>query len=253
LVSRKTAPARLSKDMSRLVVALGSRSRPEIRWVARVAGCPVQEAEDAVDSIVAEKGLVLELCESIRRTGRTYYAQFPAPIELYALVRLAHPRTLVESGVSSGVSSTFLLLGAKANGRGTLHSIDFPVPVTGPHGSAQWGIPSGLTSGWAIPGRLRGGWDLRQGRSEDLLKPLLSEVGTLDFYCHDSPVDTAHFAFEMKAIGSHLKPGSVVICDNTDKDTFDRAAEAAGTSAHYRRHSSLGAFRVPLAGDSRHR
>jgi hypothetical protein len=242
---RKAYPVLLSKNLDQVVNALGSRSRPEIPWVARVAGCPVDAAARAVSSVVAEKGTIMELCENIRRTGRSYYAQFPAPIELYALVRLARPRILVESGVASGVSSTFLMLGARANNLGTLHSVDFPVSREGPRGNESWAIPSGMSSGWAIPAKLRGRWDLRQGRSEDLLKPLLNEVGTLDFYCHDSPVDRAHFAFEMNTIGKHLKPGSVVVSDNTDKDTFERAAEAAGANACYRRHSSLGAFRVP--------
>ena len=93
--------------------------------------------------------------------------------------------------------------------------------------------------------RLRKGWDLREGRSEELLEPLLDEIATLDFYCHDSPVDVAHFAFEMKTIRNHLKPGSVVVADNTDRDTFDRTARLAGAIAYYRRGSSLGGFRVP--------
>jgi hypothetical protein len=233
------------RDLGKITEMLGSRSRPEIPWIAMVAGCPVGEATRVVNGIISEKNTISELCENIKRTGRSYYAQFPGPIELYALVRLARPRRLAESGVASGVSSAFLLMGIGANKIGALHSIDFPVSREGPRGNESWAVPAGMTSGWAIPKNLREGWDLRQGRSEELLKPLLSEIGTLDFYCHDSPVDKAHFRFEMNAIGKYLRPGSVVVADNTDKDTFDGAAEAAGTRAHYRRHSSLGAFRVP--------
>ena len=225
--------------------ALGNRSRPEVSWISKVLGMPVERVEGAVYGITHEKELIMELSENIARTGRSYYAQFPAPIELYALVRLSHPKNIVESGVASGVSSASMLLGIRANRKGVLHSIDMPVFRVGRRGGDSWAIPQGLSSGWAVPVRLRKGWDLREGRSEELLEPLLDEITTLDFYCHDSPVDVAHFAFEMKTIGKHLKPGSVVVADNTDRDTFDRTARLAGATAYYRRASSLGAFRVP--------
>jgi hypothetical protein len=198
-----------------------------------------------VEDVVAYAPLVRELASNIRKTGRTYYAQFPAPMEVFALVRLTKPKTLVESGVASGVSSTFMLLGTEANAEGTLHSIDFPVAREGVRGNEAWAIPTGLASGWAIPPSLKSHWDLRQGRSEDLLGPLLREVESVDFYCHDSPVDLKHFQFEMDAIAKHLKPGSLVVSDNTDREAFDQAANAAGAKAYYRRHSSLGAFMVP--------
>ena len=102
-----------------------------------------------------------------------------------------------------------------------------------------------MSSGWAVPTKLRNRWDLRQGRSEDLLRPLLEEIGTLNLYCHDSPVDVRHFEFEMRSISKYLKPGSLVVADNTDKRTFDETASSVGAEAFYHRHSSLGAFRVP--------
>lgn len=211
-----------------------------------MAGCSIGETEGAVDEIVNHSTTIVELSKIIRRTGRSYYAQFPAPIDLYALVRLTHPRELVESGVASGVSSAFILLGIRANLAGVLHSIDMPVPREGTRGNASWAIPSGMSSGWAVPLGLRKKWDLREGRSEELLVPLLEEIGTLDFYCHDSPVDVEHFRFEMTAIQKRLKPGSVVVADNTDREVFDETAESFGVRAFYRRQSSLGAFRVPL-------
>jgi len=233
------------KEFDEIVGTLGSRSRPEISWISRVTGFSEEEVERAVYGITAEKRTIEELSENIRRTGRSYYAQFPAPIELYSLVRLVRPKSLVESGVASGVSSAFLLMGSKANRVGILHSIDFPVARNRTGRNESWAIPSGMSSGWAIPNKLKRKWDLRQGRSEDLLEPLLKEIGTLDFYCHDSPVDQKHFAFEMKAIRNHLRPGSLVVSDNTDEDTFDKAADSVGARAFYRRGSSLGAFRVP--------
>ena len=231
-------------SIDQIVELLGNRSRPETSWISEVTRTTVERAERAVNEVTSHSESIGELSRNIESTGRSYYAQFPAPLDLFALVRLCPPQNLVESGVASGVSSTFLLLGIKANPSGTLHSIDFPVIRKGKRGNQSWAIPQGMSSGWAVPMKLRNRWDLRQGRSEDLLRPLLEEIGTLDFYCHDSPVDIRHFEFEMKSIRKHLKPGSLVVADNTDKKVFDETAHSVGAAAYYRRHSSLGAFLV---------
>lgn len=235
------------RDLGELVRLLGPRSRPDVQWISKVVGCTTEQAEAAVYDVATVAASVRELAANIRATGRTYYAQFPAPIDLFALMRLGRPKVAVESGVASGVSSTFMLLGTEVNSKGTLHSIDLPVTRERNRGGESWAIPSGLSSGWAVPSRLKDGWDLRTGRSEDLLVPLLGELKFVDFYCHDSPVDLKHFQFEMDTVGKHLRPGSLVVADNTDRGAFNRAAIAAGTREFYRRGSSLGAFRVPLA------
>ena len=252
-VSEKDAPrdhsARISTSPGRLgeeaLKVLGSRARPDLTWISRVAGCELSEAELSLGDLDSHSVAVRELTENISRTGRTYYAQFPAPLDLFALVRLVRPRTIVESGVASGVSSTFLLLGVKSNGRGKVHSIDLPVQRNKAGGNESWAIPRGLSSGWAVPSALRPTWDLRLGQSEELLKPLLGEIKALDFYCHDSPVDVEHFRFEMRAILPHLRPGSLVVADNTDWEVFKSAAESLGAMPIRRKKSDLGAFRVP--------
>ena len=224
---------------------LGNRAAPDVPWVSRVADRHREEVVAVLKDLEGHSEDIRFLSRRIMQTGRSYYAQFPAPLDLYALVRLATPDSVVESGVASGVSSAFMLMALKDNGRGTLHSIDFPVPRSSARGCESWAIPQGLSSGWAVPQTLKRGWDLRTGRSEALLKPLLDEVGRLGFYCHDSPVDVRHFAFEMRAITPHLGPGSVVVADNTDWETFEKTASGAGTVARRRKSSSLGAFSLP--------
>lgn len=238
-------PAWGVRDLGELVRLLGPRSRPDARWISKVVGCTTEESQAAVDDVATVAASVRELAANIEGSGRTYYAQFPAPIDLFAMIRLVRPKVVVESGVASGVSSTFMLLGTEANSKGTLHSIDLPVTRERKRGGESWAIPSGLSSGWAVPSRLKDNWDLRTGRSEDLLVPLLGELGFVDFYCHDSPVDLKHFQFEMDAVSKRLGPGSLVVADNTDREVFNRAAIAVGTRAFYRKGSSLGAFRVP--------
>lgn len=232
------------KALSSLTELLGRRARPDNSWISKVTGRTLDEVETVVERITDDSKTIIKLCENINQTGRAYYAQFPAPIDLYALVVLSCPHNLVESGVSSGVSSTFILLGIRANKLGTLHSIDFPVSRTTNRGGVPWALPHGMTSGWSVPTEISSKWDLRMGRSEELLEPLLKEIGTLDFYCHDSPVDDEHFEFEMNTIKKYLKPGSLVVADNTNREIFDRTAMSIDAKAHYRRQSSLGAFLV---------
>ena len=224
---------------------LGARSRPEIPWISKVTGCSKVEAKRAIHDLGAHTETVVELAAKVEGTGRAYYAQFPAPMDLFALVRLAKPREIVESGVASGVSSAFILMAIKSNSAGALHSIDLPVGREKNRGNESWAIPAGLSSGWAVSPDLRRRWDLRKGKSEALLIPLLEELGDVDFYCHDSPVDVGHFEFEMNAVRRHLKPGSLVVADNTYRAIFNKTAESFGAKVHYRRESSLGAFMVP--------
>lgn len=230
------------KSLSSLAGLLGRRARPDTYWISKVTGRSLKDVETVVESITNHAGTIVEHCDNINRTRRSYYAQFPAPIDLYAMVVLSRPRNMIESGVSSGVSSTFMLMGIQENRFGSLHSIDFPVSRIKARGGDPWALPRGMASGWAVPTEMKPGWDLRLGRSEDLLKPLLDEIGILDFYCHDSPVDEKHFEFEMNAIKNYLRAGSLVIADNTYRDIFDKTARALNARAYYRRQSSLGAF-----------
>jgi methyltransferase family protein len=229
-----------------MVAALGSRSIPDLDWIMGVAGCTRNQAVGAVEQILGHAQTVRRLVEKVKATDRTFYAQFPAPIDLFSLVRLTHPACLVESGVSAGFSTTFLLMGAAPVSGSRLHSIDLPVPRRNGRGNESWAIPEAMYSGWAVPAELKRGWDLRIGRSEELLGPLLKEVGTVDFYCHDSPVNGEHFKFELEALKGHLGPGSVVVADNSDLEIFADLAKSLGANLCRRKKSSLAGFRIPV-------
>ena len=75
----------------KIVSDLGSRSQPDTTWISKVAGCTADQAKRVTVGMVAHAGIVADLVGNIRRTGRVYYAQFPAPVGLYALVRLPGP------------------------------------------------------------------------------------------------------------------------------------------------------------------
>jgi hypothetical protein len=74
----------------------------------------------------------------------------------YALARALAPDVIVETGVSSGISSTYLLRACQLNGKGRLYSIDVD--------SKEY-LALGQQIGWIVPEKLKGRWSLRLGDS----------------------------------------------------------------------------------------
>ena len=239
-----------SRARGELAELLGGRAFPDVAWLRQVTG---QDGVKLRAAILEAMGLVpLErsIYRMLARSGRTYYAQFPAPLDLYVITRLLRPRHVVESGVSSGVSTAHILAALAKNGRGQLHSMDRPQYQKGAQrrrGELSWSIPPAKDSGWAVPRRLRVRWDLRKGTSEELLPTLLDEVPAVDLFCHDSPWTAKHLAFEFTAIRPKLRSGSIVVADNSDvnPEAPKSLALAYGTRVWHRRNSSLIGIRIP--------
>ena len=148
----------------------------------------------------------------------------------YALVRLARPSSVVETGVCYGVSSAFLLQALRTNGAGSLHSIDLP-----PLGKA-----SDEFVGRLIPKRLHSDWRLHRGRSVDLLPKLVRELGTIDFFVHDSLHTNRNMQQEFEIVTPFLAPRSVVVADDVEGNAaFSewRARSRPAYSAVLQQHS----------------
>ena len=235
----------------RAVAALGDRrAAPNRSWLGSLTG----KTAKALESVLGEADRFEELERVVHAThlahGRSFYAQFRAPLELFALTRVLRPRHVVETGVSSGVSSLHFLLGLRANGGGNLHSVDFPTrqkgPTLGPNESPV-ALPPGLEPGWAVPEEYRDRWDLRIGRSQDLLPDLVEELPSVDLFLHDSHHTPAHLAFELEAIRPKLSPGAVVLADNTvwTGDAFPQFARELGVRVARRGRSDLVGLRMP--------
>jgi predicted O-methyltransferase YrrM len=228
----------------------GPRATPELGWVSALVSSDPEHVQSILSEITDYAGIERAIHRAHRKTGRMYYAQFPAPLELYAIVRILRPLEVVESGVSSGVSSAQLLLGLNRNQVGRLHSIDYPIAQRKPAKSrseASWSLPPGRKSGWAIPDTLKRSWDLRIGRSEDIFRELVNELPSIDLFVHDSPNGPAHLAFELETISPKLHSGSVVVADNTDwnKKAFNRLAATFNAKVLHRGSSDLAGFKVP--------
>ncbi len=247
----RSIPTVLPEGIRDAMDRMGARSPPNVAWAARVTGRSPAEVAHVLETMGGEEIDAEDaIARALQSTGRTYYAQFPAPLELYAIVRLTRPDHVVESGVSSGLSTAHILMALRRNGTGVLHSMDLPAFQRAERrrrGELSWSIPRGKDSGWAVPAPLKRRWDLRQGPSERLLPALLKDLPRLDLFCHDSPWTPAHLAFEFQAIRKRLHPGSVVVADNTDHNpaAVEELARTFGTRAWRRGRSSLIGLRVP--------
>jgi len=233
--------------------SLGNRAVPNSKWVSSVLDCNQKIVNKTFEEIFSEPEIDFEeeIYGLLKLTQKTYYAQFPAPIELYTFVRLTNPEFVLESGVSSGISSSHILMALHRNKKGTLYSIDFPVRQKSKkreRGSLPWMLPFDKSSGWAVPPKLKKRWKLLIGKSEKVIPKLLSSLPRVDLFCHDSPASAMHLDFELKHVKGHLKAGSVVVADNTDMNSvaFHNTASSVGARIFYKGHSkSLAAFRVP--------
>ena len=190
---------------------------PDIDWVAKLSGRPRPEAAAAVEEARAARWLYRYLAREHEREGRSSYIEIDAPLELYAFVRLLRPRHVVEVGVSSGVSSAYLLEGLARNGTGTLHSIDLPkLDRRPPEGRsrASWSLPAGRGSGWAVPFRLRGRWDLRLGDKSAILPLFAEELPVIDLLVYDVPHEDRATRREFARLDALVPVGAVAIVDH---------------------------------------
>lgn len=141
---------------------------------------------------------------------------------LFALVREFRPRRLVETGVCNGVSTAVLLAALERNGAGQLDSVDLPEhshtsypPGTFWEGKLGAVVPRDKPPGWLVPARLRGRWRLHLGRSQVVLPRLLGELGSIDFFLHDSEHSYECMSFEYQLAWHYLVDGGLLVSDDT--------------------------------------
>lgn len=245
------ARASLEPSVLATVRELGdARARPNRTWLSGLLGVPSEQLDRWVQEIPGLAPLEQALHAAHAAGGRRFYAQFRAPFELYVMTRALRPNHVVETGVSSGVSSVHFLAALRRNSSGILHSIDRPQVQAGPTlrpGEPEVSVPPGHSSGWAIPEDYRNGWDLRLGPSEELLPSLVREIPSVDLFLHDSYHTPSHLTFELETIRPKLHPGSIVLADNTQwtGQAFDRFARSLGARVYRRGTSDLVGLRVP--------
>lgn len=246
-----TAREPVLAGLAELARTLGDeRAVPDVAWVRHLTGASADAVGRVLEELPAHAEMEAEIRRTLRGGGRDFYAAINAPFELYSLVRLARPAHIVEIGVSSGISSTHFLLGLRENGTGTLHSIDLPTPQRAQElasDESPVALPPGRSSGWAVPETLRAGWELRLGPSQTMLPHLLDGLPRVDLFLHDDLHTPEHLAWELGTLRPRLRPGSIVLADNTEwtGTSFPEFAKSLGATVHTKRGTDLVGLRVP--------
>jgi Methyltransferase domain len=143
---------------------------------------------------------------------------------VWCAVRHLAPRTVVETGVARGLTSRVVLEAMARNGGGHLWSIDLPY-LFGRRDLAD-------QTGAAVPETSRDHWTYVRGSSRRRLRPLLSQLGEVDLFIHDSLHTVRNMRFEMMAVWPALRSGGLMIIDDVDKAAFrDFTRETGGQTS----------------------
>jgi len=158
--------------------------------------------------------------------------------DLYVLVRTQRPDVVVETGVCNGASTFAMLAALEENGRGELHSIDYPFHSSVPMarrreetfpGIGQAEIPADREPGWLVPADLRDRWTFYEGKSQEVLPGVLRDHPP-DLFVHDSEHSHPAMMFELEAAWHAMDAGAIVCDDITWNDAFDVFTEVRADS-----------------------
>ena len=139
---------------------------------------------------------------------------------IWCLVRHLKPTNVVETGVAHGVTSRFILEALERNGHGHLWSIDLPPR------ERVWHEQIGI----AVRARLRNRWSYTKGSSRRRLPGLLSRLGQIDVFIHDSLHSRRNVLFELEQAWPVVRPGGAIVVDDIDVNTgFDIFTQAVSS------------------------
>jgi hypothetical protein len=167
---------------------------------------------------------------------------------IWCLVRHLKPRVVVETGVGHGISSRCVLEALALNGSGHLYSIDLP-PLDR---SMRKRI------GIAVEPRLAGRWSLIADSSRRALPEVLSRVGQIDLFIHDSLHTERNVRFETDRAWESLRNGGAMVIDDIDSNAGYRSFVESHTGFHaliceaepvrpdFRRFNQKGLFAILL-------
>lgn len=171
---------------------------------------------------------------------------------IWCLTRHLRPKNVVETGVLHGVTSRFILEALERNGVGHLWSIDLP-PLE-PVWQAEIGI--------AVADQFRPRWSYIRGTSRRRLPGILSNLGQIDIFVHDSLHSEQNVRFELDRVFAALRPGGAIVVDDIDANwgfrTFTEAfsghqsmiCEAEPIRPDLRRFNKKGLFGIILKGSA---
>jgi len=137
---------------------------------------------------------------------------------LYGLVRALRPEYVVETGIATGVSTSFISAALIQNDFGNLYSIDLPPAASAGVVHADGSHSVSREPGWAIPDTIR---TAMRGRQEILLEDvrtslpkLLARLPRVDFFLHDDLHTPDHMYWEYAMVWPQLPVGGALVSDD---------------------------------------
>lgn len=209
--------------------------RAFIGFLAKLWGCSPKDIDDAYNDLDSNLPLWKEIEKKLSIYPSGYGLQMTKELPvLYLTVRLIQPDCIIETGVSAGASSIYILRALQDNKKGKLYSIDLPPD----------NLPEGKTSGWIVPQYLKSRWTLHIGDSKDLLDPLLYDLGQIDCFVHDSLHTYEHMMWEYRTAWKYLRPRGLFLSHDVGADEafFDFMNEKGIAWKDYRVFHVLGGF-----------
>jgi hypothetical protein len=213
--------------------------RTFVNFIAEKWGYSSEDVSRTYNSYENNRSLWEETKEKLSIYPNSYALQMIEELStLYLLVNLLRPKCIVETGVSAGASSTYILQALHDNREGKLHSIDLPPD----------NLPNGKSSGWVVPQYLRGRWSLYLGDSKKLLEPLLQNLKQIDLFVHDSLHTYEHMMWEFRTVWNYLIRSSLFLSHDVGaNDAFHDFMKAKDISwKDYRVFNVLGGFRKEI-------
>lgn len=163
---------------------------------------------------------------------------------IWCIVAHLRPESVVETGVAHGVTSRLILEGLHGDGQGHLWSVDLPAVDPALHS----------TIGVVVPEDLRSRWTYVPGTSRARLPKLLTDIGHVDLFVHDSLHTARNLRFELDLAWPLVRPGGAVVVDDIDhslgfRSFIERARPGAWFAA--RKVTGSGLWGVAIKAASR--
>jgi hypothetical protein len=141
---------------------------------------------------------------------------------LYSITRELRPEYVIETGVASGISSSFIAAALIENSWGTLFSMELPPPVNASLPLQDGSIYEGAVrpAGWAIPAQISQMigdrhilvlQDVREG-----LPALLKRIPYVDMFVHDDLHTPDHMLWEYELVWPKMRRGGVLASDDVN-------------------------------------
>jgi hypothetical protein len=135
---------------------------------------------------------------------------------IWCLIGALKPGKVVETGVAHGVTTRVILEALERLGSGRLWSIDLPALDSGLRGSIAI----------AVPDSLRERWTYISGTSRRRLPGLLSTIGPIDLFVHDSSHTERNMLFELQRAWPAIARGAIVADDVQQSPAFARFSQS---------------------------